>query len=144
VKNDQLNAKDIVVTIKDAGFPADSFIVVGGAVLAIHELRTTPDIDIVCTEELMEELKQKGWAEKNRPGDTPGRTNGIIEAYLNVNSKDVQPTFIELRTRATAIDGIHFASIEDILALKKAYGRPKDLEDIELLRQYREKLEARS
>jgi hypothetical protein len=130
------SGQNIIDVLQKPHLPIDEFVIAGGGSLAAHGLRETSDIDVVCTPELFKSLEMNGWKDKNRPDGKPALQNGDIEVYLDVNVGDFQPTFQELRRRAVIIGGIPFISLDDAKSFKKAYGRAKDLIDIQLIDAY--------
>ncbi|MEO6077191.1 MAG: zinc ABC transporter substrate-binding protein [Candidatus Andersenbacteria bacterium] len=131
---------NILEEIARLNFPVDQYVVVGSGPMAAHGIRDVHDIDIVVTPELFEICKQRDW--EHMPWTYPGKEgeiylrNGIVELYLDVNAGDFNPTFQELFDRSEVVQSIHFASLEDIMRFKKAYNRPKHLEDIQKIKEH--------
>ena len=130
---------NLFAEIKKLNFPLDQYIVVGSGPIVARGLRMTNDVDIVVTPELFEKCKTDGWDQVPWTYEKVGQIylkKGNAELYLDVNCKDFNPTFIELRSRADIIQGIPFASLEDTKQFKKAYGKSKHLKDIKLIEEY--------
>lgn len=129
---------DIFREIKELNFSLGSYVVVGSGVLAAHGLRQARDLDVVVTPELYEKCENEGW---QKQWHNTGERYALhkqgedfeVELYLDVNCGDARPTTNELIGRADVIKGVPFASLHDLLAFKKAYGRPQDLSDIKLI-----------
>ena len=133
---------DIIKETKKLGFPLGSFVVIGSGHIIALGLKDGKDIDILVTKELFDKCVNEGWEVLTwtYPG-MEGKTYlrmGIVELYLEANCDDFKPTTNELIKRATIIDGIPFASLEDLLKLKKGYSKinPKHLKDIKIIERY--------
>ncbi|MCL5006743.1 MAG: hypothetical protein M1153_01150 [Patescibacteria group bacterium] len=128
----------IFTKIKELNFPPDQYIVFGGAAIAARGIRETKDADILVTQELLDECSQDNqWQTHPRldPNEPAGLDNGIIEIYSTIGG-GFSTNFKELRANADIIDDIPFCSLEDVIRIKEAYGREKDLKDVELIKQY--------
>lgn len=128
-----LTKQDIIEKMLALDLPLDQYVIVGSGSLAAHGIREANDIDMVVMPELFEALRRKGWTEKIRPNGKPKLQLDQIEAMLDVNKEGFQPTTEELIERSVVIDGIRFTSLQDVRAFKVAYGREKDVFDIELI-----------
>lgn len=138
------------------------FVVIGGmAVVAHGHIRTTEDLDITYAtdQENLDLLGQllvdldarlRGVTELV-PFVPDGRTlRGAELLTLTTSAGPLDllaappgaPAYAELKARATRIelDGrtLLVGSIEDLLAMKRATGRPRDIEDIEALEAIRD------
>ncbi len=131
---------NIFKKIKKLHFPLGQYIVIGSGPMAAHGIKNINDIDIVVTPELFERCKQEGW--EQIPWTYPDKIGkvflrkGFIELYLDVNCRNFNPTFKELLQRADVMNGITFASLEDVMKFKKEYNKPKHLEDIRKIEDY--------
>ena len=132
---------NLIDEIKKLNFQSDDFIIVGSGPMVIRGLKELNDIDIIVSRELFDECKKDDrW--KQIPWTYPDHLGQIylesnpFELYLDVNCGDFNPTFEELMSRSDLIEGIHFASIEDVLRFKKSYNRPKHEKDIEIIEEY--------
>jgi len=99
----------------------------------------TNDIDIVVTPKLFEKSKNEHWEQIPWTYEKIGQVylkKDNIELYLDVNCKDFNPTFSELRGQADIIKDIPFASLDDTIKFKKAYNKPKHLKDVEMILEY--------
>ncbi len=113
--------------------PKNSYVVFGSCPLAIAGIREANDIDLLVSPELFSDLRKSGWKELEKsPADRP-LVHDVFEAHENWNFTPYQPTLEHLLSSATTIDGIPFASIEEVRKWKVTSGRPKDLADIELI-----------
>lgn len=137
---------DIFKEIKKLKFPLGSYVVVGSGHIIALGLKEGHDVDIVVTKELFEKCKNKGWKQVSWTyPDKLGHIylrKGKVELYLDVNRGDINPTTEELIQRAVIIDGVPFASLEDVLKFKKEYSKvnPKHLKDIKLIEKHLESL----
>jgi hypothetical protein len=133
------------------------FVVIGGVAVVVHvHIRTTRDLDITYStapenlEALGEVLvdldaRLRGVAEVVPfvPDGRALRHAGLLTLEASLGSLDLlaeppgAPPYDELAERALriALDGreVRVASIPDLLAMKRAAARPRDVEDIEAL-----------
>ena len=131
-----MNSSEVINEVKKLNLPAGEYVVVGGAILAAHNLRETNDIDIVATPSILDWCKAEGWKTAPRPNGEAGYTKGCIEIYPEVNAGSHRPETPALIKRADVIQGVPFASLHDLLEWKKAYGREKDMRDVELITKF--------
>lgn len=131
---------NIFEDIKKLKFPQGQYIIVGSGPLVARGIRETNDIDIVVSPELFEKCKKDWWEQLPRTyPDKIGQIylrHGYIELFLDVNCGDFNPTLAELLQRADIIQGISFVSLEDVIKFKKAYNKPKHIQDIKMIEQY--------
>jgi predicted nucleotidyltransferase len=149
-----LSADEILRRLVERGV---DFVVIGGIAAVLHgSARNTFDLDIcfapddvnlVALGDVLTALgaRLKG-VEEHAPFVPDARTLGQIELLTLVTALgelDVlarppgAPTYAELRRNADRHDlggfNVSVASIDDLIAMKQAAGRPKDLLDIEEL-----------
>jgi len=117
--------------------PKDKYCVYGGFVLELLGIRESDDIDIIVKDNLWEKLKQK--YPENQYKDKKGNRINIdnIEIWEHLRPYKENPE--EIIDRANKIQGIKTMSLDDLVEFKKAYGREKDLKDIELINRYKNK-----
>jgi len=130
---------NIIEEVRSLDLPLGEYVVVGSGILAAKGLRRTEDVDIVVSPTLFKKYRALGWEQMPWTYEKKGQIylkKGIFELYLDVNCKDFNPTLDELVQRAEVIDGVAFSSLEDTINFKKAYGKPKHLEDVGLIREY--------
>ncbi len=131
-----MNIKNIVSKLKALNLPKGSYIVYGSCPMTALGIREAKDVDLYVSQEIYKDLKRRGWREIDKgPRDKPVVSDNI-EAHNTWEFSPYHPTLEELLTRAFEVDGISFASIEDVREWKASSGRPKDLADIELIDKY--------
>lgn len=127
---------EVIEKVKSLNFPKDSYIVFGSSPFAVLGIREVNDIDLYVSGELYEELKKKGWQKVYKgPKDEP-LTYDVFEAHSNWAFSPYAPTLSELLSRAIEVEGISFASLDDVRKWKEASGRPKDIVDLKLIADY--------
>lgn len=131
-----MNKQQIVDKVKSLNLPAGSYIVFGSCPLALAGLREAGDIDMLVNDETLEQLRQAGWQEVDKGKDDKPLAHDVFEAHNSWKFSAYNPTLEHLLATATVVDGIPFASLDEVRKWKAASGRPKDLVDIELINNY--------
>jgi hypothetical protein len=127
---------EIVTKVKNLALPEGSYVVFGSCPLAAAGIREAGDIDLYVTAAVLAELKAQGWTQIHKaPGDEP-YTQAEYEAHANWNFSPYAPTLEHLQKTATLIDGVPFASLEEVRKWKFASGGAKHLADVALIDQY--------
>ena len=131
-----MTGDEIIAKVNEQNFPEGSYIIFGSCPMAILGIRESNDIDMLVSEELHKELKEKGWKKIIKsPKDHP-LTFDVFEAHDHWNFSSYNPTLEELLSRAIEVKGVMFASIEDVKKWKASSGRDKDFIDIDLIDSY--------
>ncbi|KKR31752.1 MAG: hypothetical protein UT65_C0018G0006 [Parcubacteria group bacterium GW2011_GWF2_39_8b] len=131
-----MTKEDIINKVKILDLPKGSYIVFGSCPLAVLGIREANDIDLLVSQEIYEKLKKDGWEEIDKgPNDKP-LVQDVFEAHNNWNFSSYKPTLKDLLVNAMEVDGITFASLEDVRKWKVASGRPKDVNDIKMIDNY--------
>lgn len=131
-----MNKEEIVRKVKNLGLPTGSFVVFGSCPMAIAGIRESQDIDLLVTPEILSMLSHNGWKQKVKsPNDKP-LVFKDFEAHDTWNFSSYKPTLDQLLATAVSIEGIPFASLEEVKKWKTASGRPKDLADIKLINEH--------
>ncbi len=128
-----MNQDEIISKVESLGFPEGSYVVFGSAPLAMAGLREANDIDMLVSNELFENLKDRGWKELDKGGSDKPLVNDVFEAHHNWNFSSYSPTLEQLLESSDVVHGIPFASLEEVRRWKLSSGRPKDLADIKLI-----------
>jgi len=128
-----MTVTEIIAKVKSLNLPTNSYIVFGSCPLAAAELREANDIDLFVSKELFKNLGQSGWQELQKSADNKPLVYDVFEAHPNWNFSSYKPTLQQLLATADLIDGIPFASLQEVRKWKASSGRPKDLEDIKLI-----------
>ncbi len=117
-------------------WPEGSYVVFGSGPMAVAGIRESSDIDLLVSDELAKQLKADGWQEiEKTPNDKP-LVQGDFEAHKSWEFSSYKPTLEHLLSTATVIDGVPFASLQEVRKWKTASARPKDLTDIKLIDNY--------
>lgn len=132
----EMTREEIITKVKALNFPKDSFVVFGSGPLALSGIREANDIDLLVSEEVFIDLKKSGWQELRKSEKDIPLVHDVFEAHDNWNFSSYSPTLQNLLASATVVDGVPFASLEEVRKWKAASGRLKDLVDIELIDKY--------
>lgn len=129
---------NIIIEIKNLGFPIGEYVVVGSGLLAALGLREAGDLDIAVTQKLLQELRDSGeWKEEIRH-DKLFLRRGKAEIISSLNWEDYLTTTEDAIKSALIINGVPFLNVEETIKFKNALGREKDFRDIELLKKFKE------
>jgi len=129
--------KELFARVKELNLPIGKYALFGSAPLGIRNLKDCHDVDIIATEELWNEYKNKPeWELKemhNEFGDVY-LCNGDIELWKKWRAGDWN--IENLIKEAEMIDGLPFVRLEEMIKWKKMNGREKDLRDAETAEKY--------
>lgn len=129
--------------VGELGLVGNEYAVFGSGILGALDIRKSRDIDFIVTRELFEKLKKHELWEEFR------YDNGD-EAVRNLKYENVEVAYYycelfplcdegnlkRMIDGAMLIDGVRYTNLADTLALKKAWGREKDLQDVKLIEEY--------
>ena len=130
---------NIIDEVNVLQLPIGKYAVISGGSLSVRGIREHGDVDVVVTADLYEQLKNDGsWEEvEKRPGSF-GLQKGNYEVLPDfTNAIGCALTVEEVIENADVIEGVPFMSLDDVVKLKEAMGREKDMRDLELIREYR-------
>lgn len=131
---------DILARIKELDFPFGQYVVVGSGTLDALGIRPACDIDIAVTPELFNKLQKDGdWEEEKRYGKIFLKKNDV-EIIPQLSWEEYPTTASQAIASALVINGIPFMNLEELKKFKKALGRVKDKNDIDLIEQYEKKI----
>lgn len=131
-----MNKRQIVDKVASLNLPLGTYIVFGSGPLAAAGIRETEDIDMFVADELYDTLRQKGWEKVKKNGEDRVLSHEEFDVHTNWDFGSYTPSLEQLLDTATVIEGVPFASLDEVKKWKAAYGRPKDLADVELIDAY--------
>lgn len=112
-----------------------TYVVIGGAVMEVLNLRETNDVDIVVSDEVYAQYRDvKKWAEYVQDN---GKKVLSHDGY-NLMHVWMGNTVEHLLHHSFEVDKVAFMSVDELIEAKRHLGRKKDIEDIMLLEQYLE------
>lgn len=127
----EIDNKFLFQSIKNLNLPIGKYAIFGSGPMGIRGLKECSDVDIVVTQDLWNEYKNKNWKIEKTPRDSEYLCSGVIELW-----KDWYPgewNIEELIKESEIIDGLSFVRLGAVLKSKKLSARDKDLKDIETI-----------
>lgn len=118
---------------KELNLPFGKYVIVGSGLLDALGIRPASDIDIAVTKDLYEELKKDNTWQKEEHYDQIFLQKDIFTIIPKLNWEKYETTAEDAINSASVINGVPFMSPEELLKFKKALGREKDLNDIQIL-----------
>jgi 8-oxo-dGTP pyrophosphatase MutT (NUDIX family) len=134
---------NILQKIKELNIPNDQYVVIGSGTMSALGIREANDIDMSVTEELFDKLKETGeWEEFEKYG-RPFLKKDVFDINKHLGWEKYSITIQEANNSALFIEDIPFMNLDELIKFKAAMGREKDFKDIELIKEYLNKLEKR-
>ena len=129
---------DIFERVKKLNFPIGEYAVFGSSLLDVWGIRKSNDLDIIATPELFEHLRQDDtWKDDSGDGyELLTKGEADVTTIQNRSTRNYNPDRIKLIKEAVIINGVPFVRIEEVIACKKDYNRPKDWQDIASVERY--------
>lgn len=117
---------------KKLNLPDGEYAIYGSGPLAVRDIRKAKDLDIIATDSLYQKLKGKYPRDSKKERIKIGK----IEIYPFWAWEPQIKGLEEAIKRAELIRGLRFVQLNDLVNYKKKMGRPKDFNDIKLIREY--------
>lgn len=125
-----------MAAVKSLKLPPGSYIVFGSGPLAAYGLREAGDVDLYVSEGVLEGFKAAGWQQIEKGPDDKPYSHGIFEAHAHWNFSPYAPTLKQLLKTATVIEGVPFASLDEVRKWKAASDGLKHAADVRLIDDY--------
>lgn len=125
-----LSKREIIGSLKEAAFDPREYWVVSGAAMVLYGIKDrTRDIDLGCTSRLADELENEGYCvEVLHDGSRRIVFSQTVELFEN---------WVE--DQVVFFEGLPVVSLDGLIRMKERLGREKDLKDIQLIKEYRER-----
>ena len=117
---------EIIAKVKALNLPKKSYVVFGSCSMAALGIREAQDIDMLVSKTVFDMLKRAGWQEVDKGQEDKPLTHDVFEVHDNWNFSSYSLTLEQLLATANIIDGVPFASIEEVRKWKVASARPKE------------------
>lgn len=131
-----MTKQEIVTKVKSLNLSPGSFVVFGSCPLAAAGIREANDIDMLVSKAVLKSFKALGWKQVDKGHNDKPLTFEDFEAHDNWEFSSYHPTLEHLLSTATIVDGVPFASLDEVRKWKVASGRPKDFKDVALIDNY--------
>lgn len=106
-----------------------NYIVIGGAVMELHGIRRTNDVDLVVDKATYQTLQNKNWKEFVQDDGKRVLSSRGYKVMLNWMGRDLR----NLQKHREFVHDVPVMSLQDLIDCKKKMGRKKDLADIKLI-----------
>ena len=123
-----LHKEEIICLLTETAFDIEEYWVTSGAAMVLHGIKeTTRDIDLGCTSQMADKLESEGYhVEVLHDGSRKIAFSEQIEIFEN---------WIE--DKVILLEGLPVVSIDGMIRMKEELGREKDMEDILLIKKFR-------
>ncbi|HOA47312.1 MAG TPA: zinc ABC transporter substrate-binding protein [Candidatus Pacearchaeota archaeon] len=115
--------------LRKLDLPDGKYAILGSGPLAVRGIREARDLDIIVTDDLYKKL-QKEYSQNDKI------KLGKIEIFSANGWRSKFGDLTKMIKKAEKIQGLRFVCLEDLIEWKTKLGRPKDLEDIKLIKDY--------
>lgn len=125
-----LDKGEIICLLQEAALDIGEYWVTSGAAMVLYGIKDMArDIDLGCTNKMADRLEEKGYfVEVLRDGTRRIVFSETIEIFEN---------WVE--DKVILFEGLPVVSIEGLVLMKEKLGREKDLKDIRLINEFRER-----
>ncbi len=121
--------------MKELRLPTEQYVIFGSGPMVVRGLRECKDIDILVSESVFREYRDKpGWTTKKFGDGSDYLENDGIELWAEWGPGEWNEA--ALIREVEIIDGLPFVPLEMMLKWKKICGRPKDLADVKTVEEY--------
>lgn len=130
--------------VKELGLPLDQVIIIGSGILDQLGIRQSTDIDVAAGRAVLEKIaRSDDWAKKIDKNQRRYlmKHDGSVEIWdgWEIDGRIVE--YDELLDHAVEYDGVKFVNLNFLRRWKNWRGREKDVQDMRLIDEWREKHE---
>jgi len=127
--------RSAIEMIHRLGLKRGSYVVIGGAVLEVLNLRETSDVDLVVSDDVYAHYRdERNWTEYVQDNGKKVLSHdgyNLMHTWMGNSLKHLQHHSFE-------VEKVAFMGVDELIEAKRHLGRKKDLEDIMLLEGYQE------
>lgn len=128
-----MESREFFEKVRALGLPGGDYAVFGsGPLVARGLIGHANDVDLIARGLAWERASSLGTVEIAPKGDPVVKLEGAIDVFVGWLGLDVDAVI----DRAELVADLPFARLEDVLAFKRALGRPKDLRHIRLVEEF--------
>ncbi len=136
-----MNREELFQFLRHLALPEGQWVVFGGSCLAAHGIRPANDVDIFVHPLLYDQLKHQRWTEHTASSTGSNflkttASNIEIQAFITCGSDQWVPQVEAYLRDPEFINGLPFMPLSQMYAWKDTTRRPKDIIDIELIKNY--------
>lgn len=124
-------------TLDQLGLNPDNSIVIGSGILQALNIRKSNDIDMVVNDETFDRLKKTGRFEVVEDDGKILLHDDLFEIGTGWPVLNKLYKLNDFDTNSTIIDGTRYITLDFIYEIKKHRAKPKDIEDLKLIDEYR-------
>ena len=120
--------------VKELNIPKGEYAVLGSGPIAVRGLRDSKDIDLIVTEKIFDQYKEKQEWKLKEKYDNKYLEKESIELWNKIGPGkwDIR----KLIDRAETIKGLPFVNMKDFMEWKSSAGRKKDARDLKTAKKY--------
>jgi len=134
-----MDKDELIARVIELGLPTGQYCVVGRGPMVVRGLCEDSGIDILVTDDLYSVFYGRpGWEEAPHELGLSVLTNPPITLLREFGHDEYWQESDALIADADVFDGVAFASLEEIAALKRALGSAKDHADLVLISEYQD------
>ena len=115
---------------------SNEFIIMGSGILQALNIRNSNDIDLVVPINTFEKLKKHPSLKLKCRDNYDSLYGEDIEIFTSWTISGESKLFNEIIKDSVIINGLRYASLELTQTIKQADARPKDLQDVRLIKEY--------
>lgn len=125
-----MNRQDIIKRLNSFPYSKDEYWVITGSAMVLYGIREiTHDIDMGCTSMMADQLEKDGYSYTlTESGNRKFVIGEDIEIFENWKYGSIE-----------RIEEIPVLSLEGLIEMKQSLGREKDIKDITLIKEFRQK-----
>lgn len=125
-----MNRQDIIKRLNSFPYSKDEYWVITGSAMVLYGIKEmTHDIDIGCTSRMADQLEKDGYVPTlTESGNRKFLIGDNIEIFENWKYGSIE-----------RIEEIPVLSLEGLIEMKQSLGREKDIKDITLIKEFRQK-----
>lgn len=131
--------RSIVEMVQRLNLSPRSYVVIGGGVLEVLNLRESVVTDLVVSQRVYKELRARGWSEEVHDDGKRVLSHRGYSIMTTFMGRDLK----RLAKGAFMMHGVRFMGLDDLIASKEKLGRSKDLSDVKLIKTYQKRMKAK-
>ncbi len=131
------NFPRLLAEFRKLKLPDGKYVIYGSGPLGVRGIREIHDLDVVVTDDLYQKLLKK--YPKKEINDEKKKFIKLGKIELIPASYSLIRNIKKVIAEADIIDDLKFIKLEDLIKWKKKMARPKDFEDIKLIKEYLKK-----